>query len=219
MTTPNDDSITGNIIAAFAACPRVHSTEIRVYTLDGRVRLQGVVETLQESLSAETTAAEVPGVRSVENDLTVSPDKEIPDLELQRMAQQALDDAGMAYIGVRVEAGNAFLMGVIKNEMTRQKAMDTVSPVGGVRGVLSELQIAAGEPVDDVGLTDEVAEALSDDPRLFFYDLDVHSHEGHIIILGDIDTAVQREIATQIAESVDGVKSVENRMTIIVARA
>jgi hyperosmotically inducible periplasmic protein len=218
MQDNRDDEISGDINAAFAASPRIHSTEIRVRTIDGRVLLRGVVETLEEKLASEETAARVRGVRAIENDLTVSADKDLSVLRIERMAQRALDDAGLAEIGVRVEAGNAFLMGHIRDIAIEDRARDVVAQVEGVRDVLSELVVAAGEPLDDITLADFVAEALSDDRRIVFYKLEVRSDEGHVTIIGDVDSPDQTEIVTQVAESVPGVKSVENLMTVVQSR-
>jgi osmotically-inducible protein OsmY len=215
LQNSRDDAITGGIIAAFAASPRIHSTEIRIYTHNGLVRLQGIVETLEEKLAAEETAAQVAGVRGIENDLTVSADKDIPDLELQRMSQRALNNAGLAGIGAEAEAGTIFLMGQVASRAVEERAMDTVRAISGVRDVISNLEIAAGVPIDDIGIADNVVAVLSEDPSIVFYNLDVRAHDGRITITGDVDTEDQWKMVTEIAESVPGVKSVENRMSIV----
>lgn len=212
--TRSDDEITGEISAAFAASPDIHAIEIRVHTHEGRVRLEGVVENLEEKTVAGEAALEVSGVESVQNDLTVSADKSISDQEIECAAQDALANAGFSAIGVRVEAGSAYLLGKIRSEAIREQATEVVRGVAGVRGVYSELEIAAGEPVDDIGLGNDVAQALSEDPRLEFLDLEVHAEEGHVAIGGYILDDRQFEIATSIAESVPGVRSVENRMVV-----
>ena len=212
--TRSDDEITGEINAAFAASPDIHAIEIRVHTHEGRVRLEGVVENLEEKTLAGEAALEVSGVKDVQNDLTTSADKSLSDQEIECAAQDTLANAGLDAIGVRVEAGSAFVMGKVTNEATRKQAMQVVSGVAGIRGVYSELEIAAGEPLDDIGLGNDVAEALSDDPRLEFLDLEVRAEEGHVVISGYIPDHRQLEIATSIAESVPGVRSVENRMVV-----
>ncbi|MCX6377740.1 MAG: BON domain-containing protein [Armatimonadetes bacterium] len=213
--TRSDDEITGEINATFAASPDIHAIEIRVHTHEGRVRLEGVVENLEEKTLAGEAAIEVSGVKDVQNDLTVSADKSLSDQEIECAAQDTLTNAGLDAIGVRVEAGSAFVMGKVTNEATRKQAMQVVSGVAGIRGVYSELEIA-GPPrrMDDIGLGDDVAEALSDDPRLEFLDLDVRAEEGHVVISGYIPDHRQLEIATSIAESVPGVRSVENHMVL-----
>lgn len=212
--TRSDDEITGEINATFAASPDIHAIEIRVHTHEGRVRLEGVVENLEEKTLAGEAALEVSGVRDVQNDLTLSADKSLSDQEIECAAQDALGKAELSAIGVRVEAGSAFLLGKIRSEATLEQAMNVIRGVAGIRGVYSELEIAAGEPVDNIGLGNDVAEALSDDPRLEFLDLEVHAEEGHVVISGYILDQRQLEIATSIAESVPGVRSVENRMVV-----
>jgi len=212
--TRSDDEITGEINATFAASSDIHAIEIRVHTHEGRVRLEGVVENLEEKTLAGEAAIEVSGVKSLQNDLTTSADRSLSDQEIECAAQDTLTNAGLDAIGVRVEAGSAFVMGKVTNEATRKQAMQVVSGVAGIRGVYSELEIAAGKPVDDIGLGNDVAEALSDDPRLEFLDLEVRAEEGHVVISGYIPDHRQLEIATSIAESVPGVRSVENRMVV-----
>ena len=212
--TRSDEEITGEIIATFAASPDIHAIEIRVHTHQGRVRLEGVVENLQEKVLAGEAAIEVSGVKDVQNDLTVSADKSLSDQEIECAAQDTLTSAGLDAIGVRVEAGSAFLLGKIRGEATLERAMGVIRGVSGIRGVYSEMEIAAGEPVDNIGLGNDVAEALSDDPRLEFLDLEVRAEEGHVVISGYIPDHRQLEIATSIAESVPGVRSVENRMVV-----
>ena len=219
MPARSDEEITGEIVSAFAADPDIHAVEMRVHTQDGAVHLQGVVETLDEKTAAERAALRIPGVRRVENDLTISADRDLSDAEIERAARDALDAGDLAFVGVRVEAGSAFLMGVARSEAVVDRAMEVVALVSGVRGVYSEIEIAAGEPIDNIGLANDIAEALSDDPRLDFLDLQVRCDEGHVVLTGFILNEDQFDAATEVAESVPGVRSVENRMVLQEARA
>ena len=211
----SDSAITSDVIAALGASPDVHAVELSIDTVERVVRLVGVVDTLEARNTAGELAAGVPGVRAVENDLTVSADRDLSDLQLERAANDALVESGLEEIGARVEAGNAFLMGKVPSASVQEEATDTVSCVRGVRDVISELDIAAGEPVDNLKLADDVAEALSDDPRLYLYDLDVKADDGDVTIRGQVETGKALETAKNVAESIPGVKRVLNRMTVI----
>lgn len=210
----SDEAITGDVIAALAASPRVRATEVRVHTERGWVRLNGVVGTLAERTAAEEIAARVPGVLSVENDLVVSSDGTIPDLEIEREAADRLARENLANVGARAEAGTAFLMGVVPSLAVEQQAIAAASAVKGVRDVISELEIAAGEPVDDVTLANDAAEALSDDPRLDVTNLKVQASDGSLLLIGEVGHSRQIGLATQIAKSVPGVQYVETRLKV-----
>jgi osmotically-inducible protein OsmY len=214
MTAHNDDQITGEIIAAFAANPNIHVTEIRVQVRRGVVYLQGVVETLKEKALADQASLAIQGVRRVENDLTVSADRDLRDAEIERVARAALDGAGFGFIGANVEVGSACLVGVAESEAVVRHAMECVAAVPGVRGVCTAVEIAGARPMDDIGLADQVAETLSDDPRLEFLDLEVRSEDGNVVLTGYILNADQFDTATELVESTPGVRSVENRMVL-----
>lgn len=214
MARRDDSEITGDVMAALGASPRARATDIRVHTRGGWVRLEGVVNTLEEKVEAEEVARAVEGVVGVENDLVISSDGLTPDLEIERAANDLLNTEGITGIGVRVEAGTAFLMGVVPNVAAKERAFDVVAKVKGVRDIVSELEIAAGEPIDDTALANDVAEALSDNPDLEIADLDVQVHDGDVLLSGEVSDRRQKEMATRVAESVPGVRSVRNQLTI-----
>jgi osmotically-inducible protein OsmY len=215
MKKRTDDAITGDIVAAFGASPDVNATEIRAHTRLGRIRLEGVVNTLEEKSTAARIAACVPGVRSIENDLVVASDMLISDLDIEQAVAEELAGAGLTEVGVAVEAGTAFLMGVVPSLAVEQEASEIASSVRGVRDVVSNLAIAAGEPIDDTKLANDVAEALSDDPRLEITDLEVRAENGLVILLGGVVDPRQLPIATEVTASVAGVKGVETRIEIL----
>lgn len=214
MTDMIDEAITGDVIAALSASPNVNSTKIRVHTNNRRVFLQGVVDTLEESVLACEIARRINKVSEVENDLTVTANRTISDLEITRQVNDLLVQAGLAGIGAKVEAGNAFLMGVVPSMAVSSRAIDVARHAKGVRGVISELEIAAGEPVDDITLANDVTEALSDDMRVDTMDLEVRATDGSISIHGEVTDHKQIMIATSIAEDVPGVKEVENHLKV-----
>jgi len=214
MTNRTDEAITGEIVAAFAASPRVHSTNVRVHADRGWIRLEAVVDTLEEKTAAEGIAERVDGVLGIENDIVVSSNGGIADLELERRVGDHLIEEGLAGIGARVEAGTVFLMGIVPSLAQKRKAVGIASAVQGVRDVLSELEIAAGEPVDDTTLANDVAEALSDDLNLDVMNLHVWVKDATVLLAGRVPTRRQLEIATDVATAVPGVQYLRNHMMV-----
>ena len=67
----DDSSITAKIKAAFIKDDEVKARDISVQTFKGIVQLNGFVNTPEEKAHAEQLAAAIPGVASVQNNLTV----------------------------------------------------------------------------------------------------------------------------------------------------
>ena len=214
MSEQNDGAITGDVIAALAASPDVNAMNIRVHTNAGHVTLVGVVDTLDEKTAACEIALRVRGVKEIENHLVVAADRAVTNLELQREEEEQLAEEGPQGVGARVNEGTAFLEGVVRSVGDEKRAIDVAGSVQGVREVVSDLQIAAGRPRDDIGLANDVAEALSDDPRLEILHMEIRAEDGVVGISGEVMTERQKPMATEVAESVPGVKKVENHLKL-----
>lgn len=213
-TMPNDDAITGDITSALATDPRVTTMDIRITTHNRLVRLTGIVDTLEVKTTTEEIARHVMGVIGVENDIAVSPNRSISDHDIALSINELLARQDMANIGARVNAGTAFLMGTIPSLAVKQRAVEIAGSVKGVRDVISELGIAAGEPLNDITLANDVAETLSDDPRLEILNLHIQASDGSISLAGEVKNQTQIDIATSVSESIPGVVDVHNEIKI-----
>ncbi len=214
MTNMSDEAIKGDVIAALGIEPQVHEENIRVRVENGFVWLVGVVSTLEEKDIASQVVCGVAGVNGIENGLTVTTEGNISDLELQFSVNDLLTKNGLAGVGAKVEAGNVFLMGVIPDIAVEDRARQIAEEVTGIRSVISDLHIAAGEPVDNIKLSNNVAEALSKNPKIDFRDLHVVSDEGNVTIMGRVPSVGQLGLVTSVAESIPGVKKLNNCMVI-----
>jgi len=79
-------------------------------------------------------------------------------------------------------------------------AAETMSRAGGVAG--------------DAAITAKVKTALLADPDVKALQIDVDTHDGVVTLNGTADGRNNVDKAGQIAKGIDGVKSVENRMTV-----
>ena len=211
-----DGEIKGDIVAGLSMCPSVNETEIRVYVKDGHVRLQGDVNTLDEKNAAGPIVLHTHGVLGLENDLVIAADNDVNDLRLSRSAQEALQAANLPDIGVRVVAGNCFLMGVVRSIAVKEYAEEVVGSVPGIRGVYSELEIAAGRSIDDTSLANNVVEAISENPQLETLDLRAMADDGKVVIEGSVPNERQWKMLKSVAECVPGVHQVLNHTRISV---
>ena len=88
----------------------------------------------------------------------------------------------------------------------RQEAISANTPAPATTTV--------GMDIDDTVLTAKVKSALLGDQELKSFDIKVETRKDLVLLSGFVDSLVRAERAITIASTVDGVKGVENRMTI-----
>ena len=69
--------------------------------------------------------------------------------------------------------------------------------------------------VDDSAITARVRQALVKDPSVKASEVDVHTHEGRVMLNGVVDTQAMAHRAEQVAERTPGVRSVDNSLQIM----
>jgi hyperosmotically inducible protein len=73
---------------------------------------------------------------------------------------------------------------------------------------------STGEYIDDRSVDSHVKDALNDNPEYKFEDVNVASFKGTVQLSGFVDTDSQKYSAGSIARQVQGVKDVENDITV-----
>jgi len=73
---------------------------------------------------------------------------------------------------------------------------------------------STGEYIDDKALNSRVRSALGENPEFKFGDVSVASFRGVVQLSGFVNTTDQKKTAGTIAEKVQGVKTVENNITV-----
>lgn len=72
----------------------------------------------------------------------------------------------------------------------------------------------AGDKLGDAAITAKVKTALIGEPGLKALQIDVDTSNGVVTLTGSVDSAQNLDRATQIAQGVEGVKSVDNRLNV-----
>jgi hyperosmotically inducible protein len=126
-------------------------------------------------------------------------------------------DAGE--INVEVHKGIVQLNGFVDSEKEKARAAEVAQAVSGVKGVENNLAIkqgkhTAGQVMDDSALTAKVKSALIDDPATKAGDIKVETRQGVVQLSGFVATQEAKDAATKVAQAVEGVKSVQNGLTI-----
>jgi hyperosmotically inducible protein len=73
---------------------------------------------------------------------------------------------------------------------------------------------SAGEAVDDTVITGKVKAAFLADSNVKGSDISVETHQGDVTLSGAVASQAQIDDAVRIARGIDGVKNVENKLTV-----
>lgn len=71
-----------------------------------------------------------------------------------------------------------------------------------------------GNKIEDAAITAKVKMALVGEPGLKALKIDVDTANGVVTLTGAVDSSQSLDRATQVAQAVDGVKSVDNRLNV-----
>jgi hyperosmotically inducible periplasmic protein len=122
-------------------------------------------------------------------------------------------------INLEVYKGVVQLNGFVDNEKEKAQAEAVAKAVEGVKGVENNLAIkqgkhTGGEIMDDSALTAKVKSALIDDPLTKAGDIKVETRQGVVQLSGFVANEAQKDAATKVAGAVQGVKSVQNGLSV-----
>ncbi|MGE5576463.1 MAG: BON domain-containing protein [Syntrophothermus sp.] len=212
----NDEKISKKVLAAIKQDKELSAYHFNVDTIDGVVHLQGVVDVLAEKERAGEIARGIEGVTGVENGLTVSTDGAITDSEVEfEVAEELHLDHRFDSTRINAEShkGVVHLRGEVKTLAEAEAAVEAASRARGAKEVVNELKVGAGERVDDATLTNRVESALAADGRLDPADVRTSSEHGVVRLKGVVPGRADKELAAEIATSVEGVRRVENELS------
>jgi len=143
----SDAVITSKIESKLAADPETESYEIDVDTLNGAVKLRGIVETAAERNEAVRLARETEGVRSVDNQLKLgdlTAEENVTDAWLvTKVKSQLAADPDVNSFNIDVDAldGQVTLSGVVTRALASAEAERIARTTDGVKSVRNEIRV------------------------------------------------------------------------------
>jgi osmotically-inducible protein OsmY len=119
---------------------------------------------------------------------------------------------------IKTESKNGVvtLTGTVAENSHKSLAQDTVEGLPGVKSVDNQLKLKGGGPPEqsDAWLGTKVKTALLFHRNVTGTKTDVNVRNGVVILNGEASSEAQKELTTEYAKDVDGVKEVKNQMTI-----
>jgi osmotically-inducible protein OsmY len=201
--------------------------DIKIQSRDGAVTLTGIVSGNYHKSLAQDTVADLPGVKSVDNRLevkgaapTANSDAWLRDKVKVTLLFHRSVSAGTTEVdvkdGIVILRGNA--VSQAQKELTTEYARD----VEGVKDVNNEMTVTntsektrtAGEKIDDASITAQVKMTLLYHRSTSALNTSVTTMNGVVTLSGKARNSAELNLATKLANDVNGVMGVKNRMTI-----
>jgi osmotically-inducible protein OsmY len=200
--------------------------DIKVESEDGAVTLTGNVSEESHKSLAEETVADLPGVKSVDNKLEVKGESPAPMSDAWITAKVKtiflFHKNVSAMTEVSTKDGIVTLKGKADNEAQKELTTEYAKDVEGVKGVNNEMtggtiakkKRTVGEKIDDASITAQVKMTLLYHRSTSALNTKVKTMHGVVTLYGKAKSGAEKNLATKFANDVNGVKSVNNRMTI-----
>lgn len=221
-----DNSIEKSVKDSYVFETYLNDDDIKVKSKDGIVTLTGTVSDESHKTMAEDTVAGLPDVKRVENKLEVKADRpaEKSDAWLLTKVKTTLlfHRSVSAMTEVDVKNGIVTLRGDAENQAQKDLTTEFVRDIEGVKDVKNEMTVAkgakekrtTGDKIDDSSITSQVKMSLLYHRSTSGLKTKVETKDGVVTLHGKAKNAAEKDLATKFAKDVNGVKSVENLMTI-----
>jgi osmotically-inducible protein OsmY len=223
-----DDRIESTARKSYVFKTYLQGDDIKIESRDGAVTLTGIVaDNFNKSLAQETVAG-LPGVKSVDNRLevkgappTANSDAWIRDNVKVTLLFHRSVSAGTTEVDVK--DGIVTLRGNAASEAQKELTAEYAKDVEGVKDVNNLMIVSQTSPniittigatIDDASITAQVKLSLLYHRSTSAINTKVETNNGDVTLYGKASNAAEVTLATKLANDVNGVKGVKNRMTI-----
>jgi Predicted periplasmic or secreted lipoprotein len=222
-----DDRIESSARKSYVFQTYLKGDDIKIESKDGVVTLTGIVaEEFHKSLAQETVAG-LPGVKSVDNRLEIkgAPPTANSDAWLSEKVKATLlfhRSVKTGKIEVYVQEGIVTLRGNADSQAQKELTTEYAKDVEGVKDVKNEMTVSkpskkaqnAGKKIDDASTTAQVKMTLLFHRSTSALNTKVVTNKGLVTLYGKAGSTAEKDLVTKIVNDVNGVKRVNNRMTI-----
>lgn len=201
---------------------------VKASAKDGVVTLTGTVAEESHKGLAQDTAANIPGVTDVVNQLATTAEvaAENADTWMGRKVKLALlfhRNVNASKTTVTVKDGVVTLKGEASSIAQKELATEYAKDIEGVKEVDNAMTVAAtpepadrtaGEKIDDASITAQVNTALRTHRSTSSLKTKVVTQVGEVTLTGIAKNAAEKSLVTKLVNDIQGVTGVKNEMTI-----
>ena len=223
-----DDRIDSSFKNSFVYKTHLKDDAIKVKTVDGVVTLTGTVSDESGKALAQETAANIPGVARVDNQLVTKAQSatDNADTWIGRKVKLALlfhRNVSASKTTVEVSNGVVTLKGEAQSAAEKELATEYATDIDGVKEVKNEMTIAAapatavrspGEKLDDASVTALVKVALATRRSTSALKTKVETRDGEVTLTGIAKNDAEKALVSKVVTNIQGVTDVKNQMTV-----
>lgn len=227
-----DDRIESAARKSYVFQTYLKDDSIKTQSRDGAVTLTGTVANSSQKSLAQDTVENLPGVKSVDNQLTVSGEQpaEHSDEWISMKVKLALlfHRNVSAKTTVYVKNGVVTLQGEAPSLAEKELTTEYAKDVDHVRRVKNDMTVAntppgpdstVGDKIDDASITAEVKSSLLTHRSTSALRTKVETANGVVTVSGAAKNSAEKTLVTRLVTEINGVTSVINNMTIDVTAA
>jgi osmotically-inducible protein OsmY len=227
-TPETDGSIESSFKNSYVYQTYLKDDAVKTKARSGVVTLTGTVADGSHRTLAQETAANLPGVSRVDNNLSTRAevDAENADTWIGRKVKLALlfhRNVSAVKTAVEVNDGVVTLHGeatsMAQKDLTSEYARD-IDSVKEVRNMMTvgatpvPADRTAGEKLDDASVTAQVRTALLTHRSTKSVTPRVETRNGEITLTGRASSAAEKSLVTKLVTDIHGVTGVKNQMTV-----
>lgn len=222
-----DDKTESSFKKSYVYTTYLKDDAINAKAENGVVTLKGTVSEESHKTLAQDTAAGLPGVTRVDNQLATKAEVagENADTWIGRKVKLALlfhSNVSGSRTDVSVKDGIVTLKGEAINAAQKELTAQYAADIDGVKSVKNEMTVAKAEPekqtmgekMDDASVTAQVKTALLTHRSTSAVSTKVETQDGKVTLTGVAKNAAEISLVSKIVSDIQGVSSVKNDMTI-----
>ena len=226
--TETDDRIEAAAAKSHVFKTYLKNDSIKTESKNGLVTLTGTVADASHKSLAESTVENLPGVKSVDNQLVVKGEApaEHSDTWISMKVKSALlfhRNVSDTATDVFVKDGVVSLRGEASSLAEKELATEYAKDIDNVKEVKNEMTIAKtpakpvetmSDKIDDASITAQVKSSLLSHHSTSAIKTKVSTTEGVVTVSGTAKNEAEKSLVTKLATDIVGVVSVMNNMTV-----
>jgi hyperosmotically inducible protein len=228
LASQMDDRIEKSAKKSYVFKTYLKGDGIKVKCENGIVTLSGTVVEESHKSMAEETVRSLPGVTSVNNQISVTTPHASATSDAwlsEKVRGTLLVHRSVSYLNtdVSVNDGAVTLRGKASSDAQKQLTTEYARDVSGVKSVDNQMSVTEttsrsrktkGEKIDDASVTSQVRMSLAYHHGDDAFDTKVSTDKGVVTLTGTAKNQAEIDLATKRVNDIRGVKSVDNKMTI-----
>jgi hyperosmotically inducible protein len=224
-----DDRIEESAKKSYVFKTYLKDDSVKVQSKEGNVVLSGTVTQPAHKTLAQETVTGLPGVISVDNQLEYKGEAMAENSDgwiSMQVKYSLLYNRHVSGINTQVfvKDGIVTLQGETQSQAQKDLAGEYAKDVKGVKDVKNEMTIAKvltqpsqtmGEKIDDASITAQIKMALLSHHSTSLFKTGVETINGVVTLNGTATSEAGKEMVTKLANDINGVTQVINKMTIV----